>query len=483
MSDKLDDWLNQFGEKTLPMPRRHYKYCNKALSAEGQELQTIGWVAARDPALSLALLSHINKNRDSRKRQEVTSIQSAIGLLGIKGIAQVLEGIPVLEEQTQDRAVIRSYMQLYLRVHHGAMQACELAYIRNDASPREVFLAAQTQFIAQLATCFYDHDQYLLVREIVYSKHLPCVVAETHVFGFDGRDLSFALAEKWQMPELVFHALKLSNFSIARPQAIMLGAELARLAENGWYHADMEVCLEVIADYVGVSFETAAGQSHQISLQAAQRGPLVKGRHSASLLVSYAAPVEDEEEESDSQAVVNAELLRDVVKEIRESLEHGIALHELIRDILHAMHKGLGLERVIFSMLGQDQKVLKARLMQGVSPNSPFAHFQLKMEGAGLFKLLLEKQQSLWLQNDNRAKYEKMIPLAIKNLIQTDGFFAMSVFAGEKPVGLFYADCPTQVDNLNKASYQKFKALCVLASEGLSNSKIEKQDEKNNDEV
>ena len=479
MSSKLDAWLNRFGEQGLPMPQRHHKYCKKALLAEGQELSTIAWVAARDPALSLALLSHINKKRDLSKkcdlskRQEVTSIKSAIGLLGVQGLARVLESIPVLEDQTQDLAAIKSYMQLYLRVHHGAMQASELSDIRNDFSPSEVFLAAQTQCIAQLAICFFDHDHYLSVREMVFSKHLPYVVAEMNVLGFDCHDLSHALAEKLKLPELVFKALKIADFSIARPQAIMLGAELARLAENGWYHADMEVCLEVIADFLGMSFAATAGSIHQISLQAAQQAPLVKGQHSASLLVCHLPPVADGDVGGTqaSPAAVNPELLRDVVKDIRESLEHGIALHELIHDILYAMHKGLGLERVIFFMLSQDDKVIKARLMLGVSLNSPFAHFELNMKDAGLFKILLTKQQSLWLQHENRGKYDSKIPVAMKSFIQMDDFFTMSVFAGEKPIGLFYADCPTQTDNLNKASYQKFKALCVLASRGLTDSK------------
>ena len=52
MSAKLTEWGERFGEQRLPMPGRHNKYCKKALSAVGQELQTIAWVAARDPGLS-----------------------------------------------------------------------------------------------------------------------------------------------------------------------------------------------------------------------------------------------------------------------------------------------------------------------------------------------------------------------------------------------------------------------------------------------
>lgn len=470
MSSKLDDWLNQFGEKSLPMPQRHHQYCKKALLAEGQELQTIAWVADRDPALSLALLSHVNKKREASKKHEITSIQSAIGLLGVQGLTRVLESIPVLEDQTKDLTIIKSYMQLYLRVHHGAMQACEFADIRNDSSPGEIFLATQMHFIAQLAICFFDHDHYLSVREIVGSKRLPYAVAEMNVFGFDCRDLGYALAEKLKLPELALNALQASNFIVVRSQSIMLGVELARLAESGWYHADMEVCLEVIADFLGMPFIATAGAIHQISLQAAQLAPLVKGQHSASLLVCHLPPVEDDSE-GVSQAAVNPELLRDVVKDIRESVERGIALHELIHDVLYAMHKGLGLERVIFFMLNQGDKSIKARLMLGVSLNSPFAHFELKMKDAGLFNILLTKQQSLWLHDENRGKYGSKIPVAIKSLIRTDDFFAMSVFAGEKPIGLFYADCPTLTENLNKGSYQKFKALCMLASRGLTVAK------------
>jgi len=60
-----------------------------------------------------------------------------------------------------------------------------------------------------------------------------------------------------------------------------------------------------------------------------------------------------------------------------------------------------------------------------------------------------------------------MIPAALRNIINPDGFLAMSIFLRNKPIGLFYADNgPHAAVDLQQ--FENFKASCQRVIHSLS---------------
>jgi hypothetical protein len=110
---------------------------------------------------------------------------------------------------------------------------------------------------------------------------------------------------------------------------------------------------------------------------------------------------------------------------------------------------------------------LRARGIVG-SVNDPlFNRFSIDLVSHNLFVRLMEKPQSLWLNDDNRGKFFPLIPINFHKMVRNDSFFVMSLFVRNKPVGMFYADRHTSTCHLDKEAYKRFKHLVAQVSHTL----------------
>jgi HD-like signal output (HDOD) protein len=139
-----------------------------------------------------------------------------------------------------------------------------------------------------------------------------------------------------------------------------------------------------------------------------------------------------------------------------------------LQDNMRAMRNGLGLQQVVFAMLSQDKKRAGVGYLMGVAANSGLYRFAVNLEQINLFSMLLSKQQGFWLKPDNQEKFLPMIPNEVGESIDKRGFFCMSIFVSNQPVGFVYADGR---DAMNTESYTEFKQICADLSLDLEKSR------------
>ncbi len=128
----------------------------------------------------------------------------------------------------------------------------------------------------------------------------------------------------------------------------------------------------------------------------------------------------------------------------------------------------LGLKRIMFAMLSQDNKQAGAASLIGADTHSDLHKFSLGIEEKNLFSILLSKQQGFWLKPDNSAKFLPLIPEQVVESIDKGGFFCMSVFVHKQPVGFVYAD---GINAMNEGCYTQFKQLCASLSSDLEKTR------------
>ncbi len=129
-------------------------------------------------------------------------------------------------------------------------------------------------------------------------------------------------------------------------------------------------------------------------------------------------------------------------------------LTKLMRNLRDKLH----LKRVMFVMLSPDQKQAGVGHLMGADSHSRLHNFTVDIKGKNLFAILLSRQQGFWLKPDNSVKFLPMIPEDVRESIDQRGFFCMSIFVRNKPVGFIYADGK---DAMNDECYTQFKQLCA----------------------
>jgi len=144
-------------------------------------------------------------------------------------------------------------------------------------------------------------------------------------------------------------------------------------------------------------------------------------------------------------------------------------LNELLRTALHGMRDGIGLNRVVFTLLTKNPDKLVSRYIIGSDNDPIFSRFEIRLDNPHLFTRLMEKQVSLWINDDNRAKFWPLVPDSFKVLIKTNSFFTMSIHVDGKPIGLFYADRRSNDCKLDETAYKQFRQTCQLIAKGIAN--------------
>lgn len=161
------------------------------------------------------------------------------------------------------------------------------------------------------------------------------------------------------------------------------------------------------------------------------------------------------------------EIFADALKQLMAG--HGrLDLNDIMRTTVHGLHDGVGLNRVVFSMLTPDRDKLISRFIIGADNDPSFSRFTIELDKPHLFTRLLEKPVSLWINSENRDKYWRLVPDEFKVLIKTNTFYTMSVHINNKPIGMFYADRRGPECQLDDVSYKQFRQLCQLASKCLA---------------
>ena len=90
-----------------------------------------------------------------------------------------------------------------------------------------------------------------------------------------------------------------------------------------------------------------------------------------------------------------------------------------------------------------------------------FGQFHINLDQKNLFSYMSTKIQAVWVNDTNREQYTPLIPEELIKLIMTDSFYSMSVVLNNSLYGLFYADRHTTDCQLDKNSYNYFKAICM----------------------
>ncbi len=508
--------IEELTAQPLPIFEHSARAFRKVGSQGGSTFEAYGDIILKDPGLALHTLNQLQTSTNKSLHAEISSMAQATMLLGVDRAKRLTVGHPQLERTLSGFAKI-GYIRTACRAFHAAFQAWDWAHIKNDHAPDEILLATLLHDVAEMALWVAAPEQMHQFRKLMLKDGLPTDEAQYIAFGESLEHFSREIATRWHLPGLVNDALRPENASQPRVRGVMLATQLARSTERGWYWEKTERVLPQIADYLGASLDEIIPHIHKNAVRAAREAPFYGARHAAALLPMLpggeAIIIEDEFPEAEAEIeatkkpavtevvtpsksatgkpasvpgspqnnlpatpepvaqvclLPQADLFTQTLHDLRKGMGK-MKLSELMRKTVHGMHDGIGLNRVVFCVLNQKREKLVSRYMLGSDNDPVFSRFEILLDKPHLFTRLMEKQVSLWINDDNRKKFWPLMPNDLKTLIKTNSFFAMSIHVSDKPVGLFYADRRSLDCKLDEQAYKQFRQICQFAAKGLAN--------------
>lgn len=510
----LETWLERLKPGQTPI-FRHTKVKLLALKGRIDEVgaREVSNLVLADPLASLRLI-YLANNRVSRHfGNEVATVEHAIMMQGLGVYIDRVAEFPVLEEIPLGREPesLNSLYRLLRLAQHAAWQARDFAVLHSDIRAEEVEVAALLYYAPEF---LFWLDAPATARELARLRRVKePAEAEVEALGFALDPLRLMLLEAWKIPEIIRDLLDARHAQRSRNIILRACLDIAHRSRHGWWDEHLLADYQALADIESTPLEVIVNTVHRNAVRAARHGAWIPASPAAAWLpmlpgawpheqpatetasASAAVPAQPSasarsippppaaapaagpagaaENRSDVPACMQPDhaALQACLQGIEAHLDGSLNLNQMLALVLKGLHHGLGLSRVVFAMVTPDGQRVKSRFTLGVGAQEPLRHFEFPLHSKDLFGHLMTKMQGVWLNPDNRPRLWPMVRPELKAMLGEGEFLAMSLFVGDRPFGLIYADRGRTGCTLDGATYDDFKRLCLQAVRGLARIK------------
>ncbi|QZA79158.1 HDOD domain-containing protein [Deefgea tanakiae] len=451
----IADWLQFWERRAIPVLQESRNQIMGMLRrAEIIRPTEVAEVVSRDPLLTAQVLRMINQRQRTSLSSDVVAIEAAIMLIGVTPFlerfarAQTVESLMLPTHQAE----YGNLLKLVLEARLARRLASFYANKRFDAKLGEIQAAAMLSNIVDLLS---------ILAPFLDEK------APTH--AGDVADL----LSLWQMPEPIQTLIRKDAEPSTRSVLQHAVVPLARLLDKGWWQDDVQQKLTTTAAVLNLPFEDIwhflIRQLLAFTRKEGRGNPLyTPARWLAMLPGEWPRPVSKVTPRADS-TVLEKDVLAERMQALHLAGVQGAPTNQVMTLAVRALSEGLAMQRIAFTLLMAAENSLRARYVQGVAPTDPLQNLRISLEKQHVLTKLLQKPQSFWLNSANYAQFSPHLPIELVEQVGAKSFCAMSIFVGDKPVGLIYADCGL-LGEVTDFHYQHFKQICLLASKALAHN-------------
>ena len=450
-------WLQFWARRSIPiLQESRNQIMGMMRRAEMLRPSEVAEVVARDPLLATQVLRMINQRERGSLSSDIVAIDAAIMLIGV---------IPFLEQFARAQTI----ESLMLPAHQAEYGKLLKLVFEARLARRLASHFANSRFDAKLG----EIQAAAILFNIVDSLVLITPFLETNAPTLNGAleaSEKAQLLSTWQIPEPIQVLLSASSDLSTRSILQQAVVPLARLLDLGWWQDEVQQKLNTISAILNLPF----AQVWQLLTQQLLAFTRKEGKSNSFYTPARWLAMLPGEWPKPAVAVTKTQttpvLKKDVLADRMQALHlagiQGVATNQVMVLAVRALSEGLGLQRIAFTLLMAAENSLRARYVQGVEPTDPLNTLRISLEKQHIFTKLLQKSQSFWLNSSNYNQFVPHLPIELVETIGAKSFCAMSIFVGDKPVGLIYADAGLN-GVVTEFHYQHFKQICILASKAL----------------
>jgi len=526
----LEQWRDKLKPGDIPIFRHTHETLRK-LSPRREEISArdVANVVLADPLATLQILHSLNKRVMERYGTEVLTAEHALMMQGLGVYLDAARRLPVLEDTPagKDAKCLAALQALTRRAQHAAWQARDFAVLHADIRAEEVEVAALLAHVPEYLLWLRAPDTAASLRRL--SRRLPLAEAAQDTLGISLKALRLGVLEDWSIPPTTLDLLDDRNAERARQVIIAACLNIAERSDRGWWEEGLEADYAALSGVENTPLDLVIANVHANAARAARHGdwlpqpaaatwgPMIPGpwppeadeeeqpaavAHTAAT-IAPAVPLAPAPRPQPAATAASAQeppapakapappspaadiqvteetacpmpdklVLREALQGIEGHLDGTLNLNQMSAIILKGLHTGLGLTRILFAMVTPDGQKVKSRFSLGIKAEDPLRHFEFPLGSRDLFSQLMGKMQGVWVNEGNREKLWPMVSPALQKVIGAGDFYAMSLHADNKPIGLIYADRGHGHCGLDPLSYTDFKLLCMQAARGLGKIK------------
>jgi putative nucleotidyltransferase with HDIG domain len=186
-----------------------YGRVSKLLDDPDSTIRALADVISQDPGLSLKLLRIANSAFYGRTK-DVDTIEQALNVIGMQRVGDIVLGTTAMETFNGIPNELVSMEDFWMHSLYCAIAARLLARKINNSASESIFIAALLHDIGQLLLFHVrpEESRQVLLLTIEDISEPDMVEAEQRVLGYDHSQIGAALAQQWQLPDMLTAAIR-----------------------------------------------------------------------------------------------------------------------------------------------------------------------------------------------------------------------------------------------------------------------------------
>ena len=236
----LETWLLFFSGADLPVLR----HTAKKLADMREDIDRVNRreltrVILQDPLMTVKVLAYIQPFAGKSLRSDITTIASAVTMIGIEPFFEKFKELITIEHMLKDEPqAMLGTLQLIRRVQRAAHYAHEWALWRQDLNVEEVTIAALLHDLTEILLWCFAPRLATEIRNLQKAdRTLRSAAVQEQILGIQLIDLQLALCRSWHLPELLSNLMDPAHADHPRIRNVLLASDLARHSANGWNDA------------------------------------------------------------------------------------------------------------------------------------------------------------------------------------------------------------------------------------------------------
>lgn len=460
MAQAIPDWKKSINSCQIPILQSTADFFLQRKSLPATSISMLWKSLEYDPGMCLNLLRAAGHSR----RAKVKTVSHAMLMLGLPNVLNRPEELPRIEsiENVQTRRLVLGY---FSKSYHAAAYAQQWSARKKEKNLEEIHTASLNSFFMEILLCLCQ-PELMLKLDVEKKQEGEAEEIEKQILGLTIKELAYEIATDWHLPELMIDVFSDKNRNSDRERFIELSHQLCNESSLGWYRQETETIINSTSEILKCPLDSFSTEIHKTAVKTARSSldifsPVLP---SAFTLNQLPTPVMKTVKKLHTRTPTKKEVLKNCLNQISHNPE--LNYQEIMQQSFKAMNKGLGLNRIFFALLTQDKKILQVKFSISQENNNGLKRLRLPLQKDSLFERLMRKPQALWMRDENREKYRLMLPRSYIETINADVFFAMSIFIGGKPVGLFFAD-KGKGNLLTEIQFKYFRQICKFTANAL----------------
>ena len=459
----MGDWAKRLAAKPLPALRDTHARLSRLVGREDTTNWQIEDVLRRDPALALAVLGETNRQARRFGREDVTTFDSAISLLGRERLKSVVRALPEICISLLDPVSKTGFLTALARTLEAAQQAEDWALARREPVAEQHFHAALLSGTPELALWLEAPEVAAQAYALAQGQDIPIDQALSTVIEEDWSAACAELVVPWGLPALLGEVWSASDAVSAQAHGIRLTRALAERVAHGWHTEASRAMRPAIADHLGLDEAVAWTRCQRTAVHGATAllaAGMCPSAHTIPAADGSPWPF-------DAPLTPSLPARPSPIDALRDGLSGLTGSNAILQQLLKHLRAELGLQRLVLLMLDASHAQLEARFAVGLPAQDPLRGLSVPLSSGDLFSALLNKHQPLWLHAANRAAFLPRLPEDGRGpLAQADTFISPLRMDG-KPFGLLLAQRPLDAPALTAEDFRLFNAMLAMAHETL----------------